>query len=170
METSIVLKPCSKGSLCGIFMSCDCGPQIPVFALVETRPRRPSRLPADSICRTEWRHTVLSRPDYRAEQYHAPSNLLRQQRGLHQVSASPPVQLWSIHPKNPLFIWTDGSVGTEACVAIYLRHSGGSITPPSICLYGWGPAGYRLLTLAEGHSMATRCLTTAPVVTSLNGQ
>lgn len=86
-----------QGSLCGIFMSCDCGPQIPVFALVETRRRRPSRLPADSICRTEWRHTVLSRPNYRAERYHAPANLLRHQRDLRQVSAGPPVQLRSIH-------------------------------------------------------------------------
>lgn len=32
------------------------------------------------------------------------------------------------------------------------------------------PAGYRLLTLAEWHFMATRCLTPSPVVTSLHGQ
>lgn len=32
------------------------------------------------------------------------------------------------------------------------------------------PAGYRFLTLAEWHFMATRCLCPSPVVTSLNGQ
>lgn len=49
-------------------------------------PQRQLRLPADSICHTEWRHTVLSRPNYRAELHGASTNLLRQQ--LHQVSES----------------------------------------------------------------------------------
>lgn len=134
-------------------------------------PQRRLRLPADSICHTEWRHTVLSRPNYRAEQHRASTNLLRQQ--LHQVSESAGLNTCSaqIHSSNEpsssenvkksSFFCPD-AVGTQICLAIYrLRHSGGSIAPPSI-LYGPAPAGYRLLTLAEGHFMATRCLTASP--------
>lgn len=135
-------------------------------------PQRRLRLPADSICHTEWRHAVLSRPNYRAEQYCASTNLLRQQ--LHQVSESAGLNTCSaqIHPPNEpyllenvkmsRFFGPDGAVRTQICWAIYrLRHRGGSIAPPSI-LYGPAPAGYRLLTLAEGHFMATRCLTASP--------
>lgn len=135
-------------------------------------PQRRVRLPADPICHTEWRHTVLSRPNYRAEQYRASTNLLRQQ--LHQVSESEGLNTCSaqIHSSNEpsslenvkmsIFFCPDGAVGTQICLSIYrLRHSGGSIAPPSI-LYGPAPAGYRLLTLAEGHFMATRCLTASP--------
>lgn len=138
-------------------------------------PQRRSRLAADSICHTEWRQTFLSRPNYRAEQHRASTNLLRQQ--LHQVSESAGLNTCSaqIHSSNePSSLkmkkniinnnkfCPDGAVGTQICLAIYRRrHSGGSIAPPSI-LYGRAPAGYRLLTLAEGHFMATRCLTASP--------
>lgn len=63
-------------------------------------PQRRLRLPADSICHTEWRHTVLSRPNYRAGQDRASTNLLRQQ--LHQVSESAGLNTCSaqIHSSN----------------------------------------------------------------------
>lgn len=63
-------------------------------------PQRRPRLPADYICHTEWRHTALSRPNYRAEQHRASTNLLRQQ--LRQVSESAGLNTCSaqIHSSN----------------------------------------------------------------------
>lgn len=87
-------------------------------------PQRRPRLPADSICHTEWRHTVLSRPNYRAEQHRTYTNLLRQQ--LHQVSESAGLNTCSaqIHSSNEpsslenvkmsnFFFSPDGAVGTQ---------------------------------------------------------
>lgn len=106
-------------------------------------PQRRLRLPADSTCHTEWRHTVLSRPNYRAEQHRASTNLLRQQ--LHQVSEAAGLNTCSAHihssnepsslenVKMSIFFCPGGAVGTQICLAIYrVRASSRSMAPPSI--------------------------------------